>query len=121
MRYIEACWCECRWNGVIDAIRQYNLGCVVMNPLGGGIVPRHPQLFPFLSRADGETVVEGALRFLFSHEDITLSLVGFGNRAHVRNALSAAVTVRWHRATLSPSCRSSSLTPIAGSTMPLPS
>ena len=72
-----------------DAIRQYNLGCAVMNPLGGGIVPRHPQLFPFLSRADGETVVEGALRFLFSHEDITLSLVGFGNRAHVRDALSA--------------------------------
>ncbi|MFP4231471.1 MAG: aldo/keto reductase [Spirochaetaceae bacterium] len=72
-----------------EAIRRYNLGCAVMNPLGGGIIPQHPQLFPFLKRSPGETVVEGALRFLFSHEDIDLSLVGFGNISHVRHALRA--------------------------------
>ena len=72
-----------------DAIRRYNLGCAVMNPLGGGIVPQHPDLFPFLKQSQGETVVEGALRFLFSHEDITITLVGFGNSDHVRDALTA--------------------------------
>ena len=72
-----------------DAIRRYNLGCAIMNPLGGGIVPQHPDLFRFLRRAPGETVVEGALRFLFSHPDITLTLVGYGNVQHVRDALAA--------------------------------
>jgi hypothetical protein len=72
-----------------DAIRRYDLGCAVMNPLGGGIIPQHPELFPFLTRAEGESVVEGALRFLFSHRDITLSLVGFGNESHVQEALRA--------------------------------
>jgi hypothetical protein len=72
-----------------NAIRRHDLGCAVMNPLGGGIIPQNPELFPFFRRAADETVVEGALRFLFSHRDITLTLVGFGNMDHVRDALGA--------------------------------
>ena len=73
-----------------DAIRSHDLGCVVMNPLGGGLIPNNPELFSFLKTHDDETVVEAALRFLIAHRDITVSLVGFGNVAHVREAVSAA-------------------------------
>ncbi len=72
-----------------EAITAHDLGCVVMNPLGGGIIPSHPSLFSFLSTHPGETVVQGALRFLFSHEKITCSLVGFSTVEQVREAATA--------------------------------
>lgn len=73
-----------------DAIRTHDLGCVVMNPLGGGLIPNNPNLFEFLKTQPDETVVEAALRFLIAHRDITVSLVGFGSINHVREAISAA-------------------------------
>jgi hypothetical protein len=72
-----------------EAITAHDLGCVVMNPLGGGIIPRNPRLFDFLRTRPGETVVQAALRFLFSQERITCSLVGFGSKAQVGEALGA--------------------------------
>ena len=72
-----------------DAIRAHKLGCVVMNPLGGGVIPRNPDLFQFLKTKEEETVIEGALHFLLAHPEITVSLVGFGLPDHVEQALSA--------------------------------
>ncbi|MFA6507148.1 MAG: aldo/keto reductase [Treponemataceae bacterium] len=72
-----------------DAIRAKGLGAVVMNPLGGGIIPQHPELFGFLKRDPKESVVEAALRFLWDHEDISVTLVGFGNENEVKDALKA--------------------------------
>ncbi len=72
-----------------DAIRKHRLGCTVMNPLGGGIIPQHPHLFEFIKKNREETVVEAALRFIFSHEEINTALVGFGNREEVRQAIRA--------------------------------
>jgi uncharacterized protein len=72
-----------------DAITAHNLGCVVMNPLGGGLIPQNPQLFDFIKTQPQETVVEAALRFLMAHEEITVSLVGFQTIEQVREALSA--------------------------------
>jgi len=72
-----------------DAIRKHRLGCVVMNPLGGGLIPQNPERFKFLQTQPGETVTQAALRFLFSHPDITVTLVGFSTREHVREALDA--------------------------------
>jgi predicted aldo/keto reductase-like oxidoreductase len=71
-----------------NAIRAKQLGAVVMNPLGGGIVPQHPELFGFLKR-NGEPAVHGALRFLWDHRDITATLVGFSSEAEVADALAA--------------------------------
>lgn len=73
-----------------DAITKHNLGCVVMNPLGGGLIPQNPHLFDFLKTDDDQTVVQSALQFLFSHKDITVSLVGFGNLDEVKEAVEAA-------------------------------
>jgi predicted aldo/keto reductase-like oxidoreductase len=73
-----------------EAITTHKLGCVVMNPLGGGIIPENEALFQFLRSSPDQTVVEAALAFLFSQEKITCSLVGFGSSAHVRQAVGAA-------------------------------
>jgi len=72
-----------------EAIASRGLGCVVMNPLGGGIIPQNPALFDFIRTRSDETVVEAALRFLLSHERITCALVGFSTIEHVRDALRA--------------------------------
>ena len=71
-----------------NAIRAKKLGAVVMNPLGGGIIPDHPERFGFIMRP-GESAVEAALRFLWDHRDITVTLVGFRTQEDVASALAA--------------------------------
>ena len=71
-----------------DAITAKNLGAVVMNPLGGGVIPQHPEKFGFLCRP-GETMVDAALHFLWDHPQITSTLVGFENMLQIKEALHA--------------------------------
>ncbi|MDR2900705.1 MAG: aldo/keto reductase [Treponema sp.] len=72
-----------------NSIRAKNLGAVVMNPLGGGIVPQHPELFEHLKRNPQESTVDAALHFLWDHQDISVTLVGFKNESEVKEALHA--------------------------------
>jgi len=71
-----------------DAIREKKLGAVVMNPLGGGVIPEHPELFEFIQR-DGESITTSALRVLWDHPEITNTLVGFDTIEHLNEALAA--------------------------------
>ena len=71
-----------------DAIREKKLGAAVMNPLGGGVIPENPELFDFLKRP-GEETVSAALRFLWDHPEISVTLVGFDTEGHVKEALAA--------------------------------
>ncbi|MCL2244883.1 MAG: aldo/keto reductase [Treponema sp.] len=71
-----------------DAIREKKLGAVVMNPLGGGLIPEHPELFKFIRR-EGESVVAAALRILWDHPEITNTLVGIDTIEHLNEALQA--------------------------------
>ena len=71
-----------------DAVKEKKLGAVIMNPLGGGIIPQHPELFKFICRK-GESVVAAALRVLWDHPEITNTLVGFDTIEHLREALEA--------------------------------
>jgi len=71
-----------------DAIREKKLGAVVMNPLGGGVIPEHPELFKFIQR-EGESTVAAALRVLWDHPEISVTLVGFDTVEHVNDALKA--------------------------------
>jgi predicted aldo/keto reductase-like oxidoreductase len=71
-----------------DAIRAKKLGAVVMNPLGGGIIPQHPELFTYLQQR-GEPVVQAGLHFLWDHPDLTTTLVGFGVESDIDDALAA--------------------------------
>ena len=71
-----------------DAIKEKKLGAVVMNPLGGGIIPKYPERFDFLKRP-GESTVEAALRFLWDHPEITVTLVGFETIKQIEETLAA--------------------------------
>ena len=71
-----------------DAIKEKKLGAVVMNPLGGGVIPRHPELFKFIRR-EGESTAAAALRVLWDHPEITNTLVGFDTIEHLNDALQA--------------------------------
>lgn len=73
----------------LDAAAKLGRGLVVMNPLGGGIIPREPARFAFVRTQKNETAVEGALRFLINDKRITISLVGFSSTAQVDEALRA--------------------------------
>jgi uncharacterized protein len=64
-------------------------GVVVMNPLGGGLIPQHPDRFGFIRKDENESVVEGALRFLINDSRITVALVGFSSIAQVDEAISS--------------------------------
>ncbi|MDL2229394.1 aldo/keto reductase [Treponema sp. OttesenSCG-928-L16] len=72
-----------------DAIRERGLGAAVMNPLGGGLIPQHPELSAFLKRNEAESPVERALCFLWDHKDISTTLVGFSTEAELDESLAA--------------------------------
>lgn len=76
-------------NEGIEAADAAKLGVVVMNPLGGGIIPQNPERFSFVKSKSEETVVEGALRFLINDSRITTSLVGFANKTQLAEAIDA--------------------------------
>ena len=73
----------------VQAAHELGRAVVAMNPLGGGIIPQNPARFAFLQTRPGETVVEGALRFLFNDPRITVSLVGFSSLEQLHEALRA--------------------------------
>ena len=78
-----------------DAIRARRLGCVVMNPLGGGLIPQNPRglrLHPLATPDQG--LVEAALHFIWSHPEITVALVGFADTRQVDEALAAVASFR---------------------------
>lgn len=76
------------------------LGVVTMNPLAGGLIPRHAKRFDFIRSEDDPDVVSAALRFILSHLirqacvnavacRITVSGDMFFSQ-HARNALNRA-------------------------------
>jgi predicted aldo/keto reductase-like oxidoreductase len=76
-----------------DAISEKKLGAVVMNPLGGGVIPKNPERFKFLQRGN-EGIVAAALRFLWDHPEITVTLVGCDTLEHTKEALADRKSTR---------------------------
>ncbi len=68
---------------------QLGIGVVAMNPLGGGVIPRHADRFGFLRGQNDPSVVAAALRFVVSQPQITTALVGFTTTDHVDEACAA--------------------------------
>jgi predicted aldo/keto reductase-like oxidoreductase len=73
----------------IAAAYEKGMGVVVMNPLGGGLIPKNPDKFAYLAEKDGLTVPQAAVRFVASHREITIALVGCTTKAHVDDACKA--------------------------------
>ena len=77
-----------RWQSV-GAARQLGLGVVAMNPLSGGLIPKHEEQLAFLSQG-AETPTEAALRFCISCPQITITLVGITTKEHIDLACRVA-------------------------------
>jgi len=73
----------------IRAAYEAGIGVVTMNPLGGGLIPRHAERFDFLRGPNDPDVVTAALRFNVSHPEITSALVGFSKREEIDAACAA--------------------------------
>ena len=73
----------------IEAAYARGMGVVVMNPLGGGLIPRNPEMFSYLTEGTDLTVPQAALRFVASHREITVTLAGCTTKAHVDDAVKA--------------------------------
>lgn len=73
----------------LEAAYQKNMGVVVMNPLGGGLIPKNPNYFEYLKNGTDLTVAQASLRFVASHKEVTVALCGFTTKAHIAEACDA--------------------------------
>ncbi len=67
----------------LKAAYEKGLGVATMNPLGGGIIPQKADYFDFIRSGDDANVVDAALRFNASHDEITTVLAGMGSMEEV--------------------------------------
>jgi len=72
---------------------QRQLGVVTMNPLGGGMIPDHPDRFGFIRTRLDQDIVEAAIHFILAHKEVTSALVGFRSVADVHAAVRARSAV----------------------------
>lgn len=77
-----------RQAGISDAYKA-GMGVVVMNPLGGGMIPQNPSMFEYLTEGTDLTVPQAALRFVASHKEISVALAGMSKKEHVEDAVKA--------------------------------
>ncbi|MDR1693108.1 MAG: aldo/keto reductase [Oscillospiraceae bacterium] len=77
----------------VKACYENGLGVVVMNPLGGGVIPQYADRFGFIKTNPEETVAAAALRFLLGQPEISVALPGIGSMAELEEAVAAADNV----------------------------
>lgn len=82
----------------IEAAYQKGMGVVVMNPLGGGLIPNHPEVFRYLADGTDLTVAQAGLRFVASQKEITITLSGCTTKQHVDDACRAVENLEEHPA-----------------------
>ncbi len=73
----------------ITAAYNKGMGIVVMNPLGGGMIPQNPDAFSYLTEDSDLTVAQAALRFVASHREISVALAGCTTKEHIDDAVKA--------------------------------
>jgi len=73
------------------AAREMGRGVVAMNPLGGGMIPRHEKELAFLAEG-GETATDAAIRFAIHCPYIDVALVGFTTKRQIDQACRIAET-----------------------------
>lgn len=73
----------------IEKAHEKGMGVVVMNPLGGGMIPNNPEAFTYLTEGTDLTVAQAALRFVASHKEITITLAGCTTKEHIDDAVKA--------------------------------
>jgi hypothetical protein len=74
----------------IEAAKNLGLGVMIMNPLGGGLIPKHPEQFAFIQRPGDPSLVASALRFVLSTPGVTSALIGCDSLQHIDEAVALA-------------------------------
>ena len=82
-----------RQSGIKKAYER-GMGVVVMNPLGGGMIPQNPDSFSYLTEGTDLTVPQAALRFVASHKEITITLAGCTTKEHIDDAVKAVENLK---------------------------
>lgn len=73
----------------VEAAYNNGMGVVVMNPLGGGLIPQNPETFKYLTEGTDLNVAQAALRFVASQREVTIALAGCTTKEHVDDAVRA--------------------------------
>ncbi|MEW5817522.1 MAG: aldo/keto reductase [Spirochaetota bacterium] len=73
----------------ITAAHEKNMGVVVMNPLGGGLIVNNEKAFSFIKERPEQSMVEAALHFLMADKRISAAIVGLRNEMDVEAAVTA--------------------------------
>ena len=74
---------------VLDCAQKMNIGVVVMNPLGGGLIPQQEKYFSFLRHPQDRSTVEAALRFVYAHPAVKIVLSGISSIQELRENMAA--------------------------------
>ena len=82
----------------IEAAYKNGMGVVVMNPLGGGLIPQNEKAFSYLTEGTDLTVAQAALRFVASHKEITITLAGCTTKEHIDDAVKAIEDLKEYHA-----------------------
>ena len=73
---------------VLDSALENDVDIVVMNPLGGGVIPQNASYFEF-AQAPGEDTVTAALRFAYAHPAVKVVLSGLSSLLELEQNLKA--------------------------------
>ncbi len=73
----------------IEAAYDMSMGISIMNPLGGGIIVENPEIFKFLTKGTDFNVAQGGIRFVASHKEVSVTMIGFTTKKQVDEAVKA--------------------------------
>lgn len=74
---------------VLDCAEARGIGVVVMNPLGGGLIPQRKDFFSFLRNEAEDSTVQAALRYVYAHPAVKIVLSGMASEGELRENLGA--------------------------------
>lgn len=74
---------------VLDCAEAKGVGVVVMNPLGGGLIPQRKGFFSFLQNETEDSTVQAALRYVYAHPAVKIVLSGMASEDELRENLGA--------------------------------
>ena len=77
----------------MSAAADANCAIVTMNPLGGGMLTRDEEMLSVLKEDEADSFIAAALRFNFSHPEITVVLAGMKDEAEVEFNVKVAESV----------------------------
>ena len=73
----------------LDIAQKLNIGVVVMNALGGGIIPNNPEYFAFSRSGAEHSVAQAALRFVAAQPAVRIVLSGVSSESELDENLKA--------------------------------